>query len=101
MTHGNFRDRVCELMGQVPYGAVTTYGDLAVLAGSAHAARVVGGIAHTGDINLPWHRLVKRFGGLASSFYGGREVQEQLLLQEGVHCTDLIIDNFVSIRWRP
>ena len=101
MNHGNFRDRVCELMCQVPYGSVTTYGDIAALAGSAYAARVVGGIAHTGDINLPWHRLVNRFGGLASGFHGGRKIQEQLLLQEGIHCTDLIVDNFKTIRWNP
>jgi methylated-DNA-protein-cysteine methyltransferase related protein len=101
MANGNFRDRVCELMGKVPYGAVTTYGDLAALAGSAHAARIVGGVAHNGDINLPWHRLVNRFGGLASGFHGGREVQEQLLLQEGIRCTNLIVDNFKTIRWDP
>lgn len=101
MVDGNFRERVCDLMGHVPYGHVTTYGDLAALAGSAHAARIVGGVAHNGDINLPWHRLVNRFGGLASGFHGGREVQEQLLLQEGVHCTNLIVDNFEIIRWNP
>ena len=88
-------------MGQVPFGQVATYGDLAALAGSAHAARIVGGIAHSGDVNLPWHRLVNRFGGLASGFHGGREAQEQLLLQEGIHCTNLIVDDFESIRWNP
>lgn len=97
----NFRIVVEELMAQVPRGRVTTYGDLASLAGHAHASRVVGGIAHYGDPELPWHRLVNRFGGLASGFHGGREAQQQLLEQEGVNCTNFIVDNFEERRWKP
>ncbi len=97
----NFRSRVEALMAQVPYGQVTTYGDLAGLAGQANASRIVGGIAHFGNPDLPWHRLVNRFGGLAAGFHGGREAQAQLLEQEGIACTNHIIDNFGDIRWRP
>lgn len=88
-------------MAQVPFGRVTTYGDLAALVGHAHASRVVGGVAHYGDESLPWHRLVNRFGGLASGYYGGREVQEKHLRDEGITCTDFIVDNFKEIRWQP
>ena len=88
-------------MAQVPAGKVTTYGDLAAMAGQAHASRVVGGIAHFGNVDLPWHRLVNRFGGLAAGFHGGREVQSQLLEQEGLTCTNHIVDNFEDHRWRP
>jgi methylated-DNA-protein-cysteine methyltransferase-like protein len=97
---GNFRQRVEHLMAQVPSGYVTTYGDLAGLAGQASASRIVGGIAHYGPSELPWHRLVNRFGGLASGFHGGREAQEQLLRQEGVTCTNYIVNNFTEKRWR-
>lgn len=96
----NFRTTVEILIAQVPPGYITTYGDLAALAGQAHAARVVGGIAHFGNPDLPWHRLVNHFGGLASGFYGGREAQEQLLAQEGITCTNLVVDNFDALRWR-
>ncbi len=101
MADKDFRKRVCSLIEQVPKGMVTTYGDLAALAGYANAPRIVGGIAHFGDTNLPWHRLVNRFGGLASGFHGGREVQAQLLEHEGVHCTNYVVDNFESLRWQP
>jgi methylated-DNA-protein-cysteine methyltransferase-like protein len=97
----NFHQKVEDLMAQVPHGRVTTYGDLAGLAGHANASRVVGGIAHFGNQDLPWHRLVNRFGGLAAGFHGGREVQAQLLLAEGVTCTNHIVDNFEEIRWKP
>jgi len=101
MADSNFRETIEALMAQVPYGRVTTYGDLAALAGHAHASRVVGGVAHYGDTSLPWHRLVNRFGGLASGFYGGREVQAKLLAQEGIACTNDIVNNFKEIRWQP
>jgi methylated-DNA-protein-cysteine methyltransferase related protein len=96
-----FKEKICALMAQVPYGKVTTYGDLAGLAGHAQASRIVGGIAHYGPSELPWHRLVNRFGGLASGFHGGREAQQQLLEQEGITCTNFIIDNFMEHRWEP
>lgn len=101
MVEQTFRAHIENLIAQVPIGQVTTYGDLAGLAGHAHASRVVGGIAHYGDESLPWHRLVNRFGGLASGYYGGREVQAKHLLEEGVTCTDFIVDGFNDIRWRP
>lgn len=101
MLNGNFRQKVEQLIAQVPEGRVITYGEIAALAGQANASRIVGGIAHYGDPNLPWHRLVNRFGGLASGFHGGREVQAQLLKQEGITSTNHIVDNFEELRWRP
>jgi methylated-DNA-protein-cysteine methyltransferase-like protein len=101
MPSGDFAKKVEELIAQVPIGRVTTYGDLAGLAGQAGASRIVGGIAHYGDQELPWHRLVNRFGGLASGYHGGREAQAQLLEQEGVKCENYIVVNFDNLRWRP
>lgn len=96
------RGRVYAFMALVPPGTVTTYGDLAALAGSPRAARMVGGIAHTGPIELPWHRLVNANGGLAAGFPGGREVQRQLLAQDGITCDEMWrVQNFPSLRWRP
>lgn len=101
MVDSAFRDKVYLLMAQVPAGQVTTYGDLAGLAGHANASRIIGGIAHYGPAELPWHRLVNRFGGLAAGFHGGREAQQQLLEQEGISCTNFIVDEFKERRWQP
>jgi methylated-DNA-protein-cysteine methyltransferase-like protein len=104
MANGDFRSKIYDLMAQVPEGQVTTYGDLAALSGHPYAAQVVGGIAHYGDPTLPWHRLVNRFGGLASGYPyppGGREGQAEHLASEGIGTTNHIVDNFEAIRWRP
>lgn len=96
-----FREKIYALMKNVPHGQVTTYGDIAGMAGYANASRIVGGVAHYGPSELPWHRLVNRFGGLAAGFHGGREAQQQLLEAEGITCTNFIVDDFEVRRWRP
>lgn len=96
------RDRVYELMTKLPVDKVTTYGDLAAMAGSPRAARVVGGIAHTGPDELPWHRLVNAQGGLAVGFHGGQDAQRQLLEHDGIECDDeWRVKDFGERRWRP
>ena len=98
----NLRSRVYELMTALPADKVTTYGDIAAMAGNPRAARIVGGIAHTGPLELPWHRLVNAKGGLAIGFPGGQDVQRQLLLQDGIECDEQWrVKNFGARRWRP
>lgn len=101
MQNNDFRTKIEGLMAQVPAGYVTTYGDLAALAGQPAAARVVGGIAHFGDETLPWHRLVNRAGGLAAGYHGGRRAQAEHLAAEGVVCKNDTVLEFAERRWRP
>ena len=97
----NFRERACALVAQIPRGRVMTYGDIAAICGNAYAARIVGGIAHFGTPNLPWQRVVNRFGGLASGYYGGRRQQQIDLEKEGVAVCDGRVADFAQLRWSP
>jgi methylated-DNA-protein-cysteine methyltransferase-like protein len=97
----DFRERVYAIVMQIPRGRVMTYGDIAALAGQAYAARVVGGIAHFGDPDLPWQRVVNRFGGLASGYYGGKCGQQKDLEAEGVKIENFCVVNFKELRWSP
>jgi methylated-DNA-protein-cysteine methyltransferase-like protein len=77
-----------------------TYGQLAALSGSPRAARIVGGIAHWGPSELPWHRVVNKEGRLASAFPGGRAEQARLLEFEGIIVRpDYKIDIDVLLWW--
>jgi methylated-DNA-protein-cysteine methyltransferase-like protein len=78
-----------------------TYGDIATLCGHPNAARIVGGIAHFGDPDLPWQRVVNRFGGLAAGYYGGKPGQQKDLEAEGVPIEDFRIVDFEERRWLP
>jgi len=95
-----FRDRVYELVAEIPRGRVMTYGQIAALAGSPRAARIVGGIAHYGDLSLPWQRVVKKDGGLAEGYPCGVEGHRQALADEGVEAKDYRVD-VNRLLWHP
>ena len=84
MSDKQFASRVCQLVSSIPVGRLMTYGQIASLCGSARAARVVGGIAHFGPVDLPWQRVVNKRGSLASGYPGGREGHKKDLEAEGV-----------------
>lgn len=98
----NFRNDVEALVAQIPKGQVMTYGQLAALCGHARAARIVGGIAHFGNPDLPWQRVVNKSGGLASGYPGGRSGHKQVLEAEGVPVSaDFKVDVRNLLWWPP
>jgi methylated-DNA-protein-cysteine methyltransferase-like protein len=96
-----FRQRVEVLVAQIPKGRVMTYGQLAALCGNARAARIVGGIAHFGDPDLPWQRVVNKQGGLAAGYPGGRHGHQQVLEAEGVTVSDDYRVDVGRLLWWP
>jgi methylated-DNA-protein-cysteine methyltransferase-like protein len=96
-----FAQLVYELVAQIPAGRVMTYGQIAALCGSPRAARIVGGVAHFGPEDLPWHRVVNKQGGLAAGYYGGRSEQARRLVEEGVDVSDEYTVNVTALLWWP
>ena len=82
---GEFHREVLARLADVPYGTVTTYGELAARAGRPRAARAVGTAMNRNPVPivLPCHRVVGAGGGLVG-YGGGLERKEQLLRLEGV-----------------
>ncbi len=80
----SFPQRVWQIVAAIPEGYVTTYGDVAKLAGSPRAARQVGGVLKRlpEGSTLPWHRVVNRHGTISLT---GPDLQRQrqALLAEG------------------
>jgi methylated-DNA-protein-cysteine methyltransferase-like protein len=97
----SFRDRVYAFLRRVPRGRVVTYGQLALLAGHPRAARQVGWIAHMGAPDLPWQRVVNRFGGMATGYTGGRRGHKLDLEDDGVKVrADFTVD-LRRYQWWP
>ncbi|HEY6736616.1 MAG TPA: MGMT family protein [Candidatus Saccharimonadia bacterium] len=96
-----FAEAVYALVGSIPPGRVMTYGQLAALCGSPRAARIVGGIAHFGLEELPWHRVVNKRGGLAGAFPGGRREQAARLAAEGVEISEDYLVDVDALLWWP
>lgn len=78
-----------------------TYGDIALEVGHPYAARQVGGVAHFGPVELPWHRVVNRVGACASGYYGGKDGHQAALEAEGITVVDYRVVNFEELRWHP
>jgi tRNA dimethylallyltransferase len=97
----NFRERVESLVAQIPTGRVMTYGQIAALCGQAGAARVVGGIAHFGNPKLPWQRVVKKHGGLADGYPGGKLGHKQAIEAEGVKVSENYFVAVSELIWWP
>ncbi len=82
-----FFEKVYTIVRTIPRGKVATYGQIARLAGSPHAARMVGWAmsSSTPADRVPWHRVVGAGGNLiitkAPHYI---QIQKQLLQQEGV-----------------
>ena len=99
----NFYERVYTVVCAIPKGKVATYGQIALMAGSPRASRVVGGALHRNPTpgEIPCHRVVNREGRLAPDFaFGGLEQQRRLLEAEGVEVGE---DGYVDLRrylWR-
>ncbi|MCA9348124.1 MGMT family protein [Candidatus Saccharibacteria bacterium] len=96
-----FKQRIEVLVAQIPVGRLMTYGQLATLCGQPRSARVVGGIAHFGDPNLPWHRVVNIKGGLASGYPGGRRSHKSHLELEGIKVSDDFYADIDKLIWWP
>lgn len=85
MTHP-FTCSVIDLIKKIPPGRVLTYGCIAARAGDPRAARQVVRILHSSSEkhDLPWHRVVNRYGKIAMRSVDGYEIQKILLEKEGI-----------------
>jgi len=79
-----FERRVWDLLRAIPYGATTTYGELAKRLGSTKEARAVGAANGKNPIPIivPCHRVIGANGDL-TGFGGGIERKRWLLQHEG------------------
>jgi methylated-DNA-protein-cysteine methyltransferase-like protein len=104
LTSTNFFERVYEVAKKIPYGRVTSYGEIAKFLGAARSARMVGWAmnASHNDDSIPAHRVVNRNGVLTGKHhFDGTNLMQQLLESEGVIIKNLKIVNFKEIFWSP
>ncbi|MBQ0117726.1 MAG: MGMT family protein [Flavobacterium sp.] len=91
----SFFDRVYQTVKQIPYGRVSTYGEIARVLGSPQSSRMVGYAlnASHGLDDVPAHRVVNRLGMLTGKHhFQGTNLMQQLLESEGI----VVINNQVT-----
>ena len=100
----SFFQKVYQVVRQIPEGRVTSYGAIAKYLGAARSARMVGWAMNAShqDDTIPAHRVVNRQGLLTGKHhFGGTNLMQQLLENEGVVIHSNQIQNFKDCFWDP
>lgn len=101
MEDDSFSQRVLQVIAAIPPGTVTTYGDVARLAGSPRAARQVGGLLKRlpAGSRLPWYRIINRHGRI--SLQGDELLRQRDALEaEGIEISDEGQVDLTRYRWQ-
>src|SRR5690554_8162549 len=91
MSDSDFFQKVYEVVKQIPYGKITTYGAIARKIDASRSARMVGYALNSvpADEEIPAHRVVNRKGVLTGKHhFQGTNLMQQLLESEGVKIKD-------------
>lgn len=80
-----FRERVLQIVREIPKGQTLSYGEVARRAGSPYAARAVGSIMRRNfDPSVPCHRVVRASGDVGEyNRAGGSMAKRKILIKEG------------------
>src|SRR6478736_7707785 len=103
-SNDNFFERVYDIVRQIPYGKVTSYGAIAKALGAVRSARMVGWALNASHIkeDVPAHRVVNRKGLLTGKHhFEGTNLMQQLLESEGIKVIDNQIVDFERYFWEP
>lgn len=99
----SFFEKVYDVVRQIPFGRVTSYGAIAKHLGAGRSARIVGyamNSAHNKDV--PAHRVVNRSGLLTGKHhFEGTNLMQQLLENEGITVIDNQVQDFETVFWDP
>ncbi len=99
----DYRQKVYELVGQIPAGKVMTYGQIAIILGEGYTPRTVGYVMHAAETeNVPWQRVINSQGACST----GRmtipmNLQQELLEQEGVIFNEKGRCDLSVFQWHP
>lgn len=101
----SFFNQIYEVVLQIPYGRVTSYGAVAAYLGSKGSARMVGWALNSSRfsvVDIPAHRVVNREGLLTGKrHFGGPDTMEELLKSEGVQVENNRIVDIKRYFWDP
>jgi methylated-DNA-protein-cysteine methyltransferase-like protein len=98
----NYRERVFEIVRQIPAGKVMTYGQIAAVLGDDYTPRTVGFAMHAATEDVPWQRVVNAKGGCSTKrFVLPFDLQQKILESEGVTFNDKACCDLEIYRWSP
>lgn len=102
----DFYQRVFEVVAEIPYGRVTSYGAIARYLGVASGARMVGYAlnniqAYELEYEIPAHRVLNRLGELTGRIHFEGDSMRERLEQEDVEFVEAYKVNIEKHFWDP
>lgn len=99
MSQGIFA-KIRKIVSRVPEGKVTTYGTVALLAGTRDSRLVGWALRNNQDPLVPCHRVIKKNGYLAENYsLNGWREQKRRLEKEGIKFTSAMQVDFSRFEW--
>jgi len=98
-----YKDRVYDLVRQIPRGKVMTYGQIAIVLGEGYTPRTVGYVMNGADTErVPWQRVINSQGRCST----GKmtipvNLQQELLEIEGVKFSENGKCDLLETQWFP
>ena len=99
----SYRERVYDIVLQIPKGRVMTYGQIAEILGEGYTARTVGYVMHGADSEkVPWQRVINAQGKCST----GKmtlpvNLQQSILESEGIRFSSGGKCDLNSVLWIP
>lgn len=99
-----FFEKVYDVVREIPFGRVCSYGLIARHLGSPQSARMVGWAMNASHIkeDVPAHRVVNKIGLLTGKqHFEGTNLMQQLLESEGIKIKENQVVDFEKFVWNP
>lgn len=98
-----YRQRVYEIVNQIPVGRVMTYGQIAEMLGTGYTPRTVGFVMHAADTeNVPWQRVINSQGSCSTGkMTMPVNLQQKMLEDEGIVFNEKGRCDLSIYRWFP
>lgn len=99
----SYREKVYDLVRQIPRGRVMTYGQIAEILGEGYTARTIGYVMHGADTeSVPWQRVINAQGKCST----GKmtlpvNLQQSILESEGIKFDAAGKCDLSSVLWSP
>lgn len=99
----SYREKVYEIVRQIPVGKVMTYGQIAEILGKGYTPRTVGYVMHAANTeNVPWQRVINSKGGCSTAKITMIiNLQQKLLEDEGIEFNEKGFCDLNVYRWCP
>lgn len=99
----NYRERVYQIVREIPVGRVMTYGQIAEILGEGYTPRTIGYVMHAAETEkIPWQRVINSQGACSTGkMTMPVNLQQKILEDEGIKFNEKNRCDLKTYLWLP